>query len=100
MIEQRHLLREPLREKYQQLQDVESFLVENTDFCSKKGQTYSGLIAMFANRMTNLRQLIGYDLLIPLNMLDRNADEFVYLVHRWQLNAGSILSSIDNKQSL
>ncbi|AXT31497.1 DUF2982 domain-containing protein [Pseudoalteromonas tunicata] len=100
LIEQRHLLRESLREKYQQIQDVESFLVENTDFCSQKGQVYSGLIAMFANRMINLRQLIGYDLLIPLNMLDRNADQFVYLIHRWQLNAESILSPVSDELSL
>ena len=93
LLEQRHFVREALMRQAQEVNDLESYLIEDSLFISDSGVKYSGLIAMFANRMINLRQLIGYDLLIPLNMLDRTPEEFVYLFNRWQRDPNSILST-------
>ncbi|MBE0363166.1 hypothetical protein PULV_a0807 [Pseudoalteromonas ulvae UL12] len=93
LIEQRHFVREALMVKAQEMDDLESYLIEESLFIAADGAKYCGLIAMFANRMINLRQLIGYDLLIPLNMLDRAPEEFVYLLNRWQRDPKSIMSA-------
>jgi len=42
-------------------------LLEESRFRSPSGQQYDGVIAMLGNRMARLRDLLGYDLLVPDN---------------------------------
>lgn len=65
-------------------------LFEESHYRSGEGQEYEGVIAMLANRMTRLRTLIGYDLLVPVSSLDREPDDFVRLLHQYQLESNLI----------
>ncbi|MED7773059.1 DUF2982 domain-containing protein [Aeromonas dhakensis] len=65
-------------------------LLEESHFRSPSGQRYEGGIAMLANRMTRLRDLLGYDLLVPDNSLDRDPAEFVRLLHQYQRESNLI----------
>lgn len=65
-------------------------LLEESHFRSSSGQRYEGVIAMLANRMTRLRDLLGYDLLVPDNSLDRDPAEFVRLLHQYQRESNLI----------
>lgn len=65
-------------------------LLEESRFCSPSGQRYEGVIAMLGNRMNRLRELLGYDLLVPDNSLDRHPTEFVRLLHHYQRESNLI----------
>ncbi|MDM5129634.1 DUF2982 domain-containing protein [Aeromonas piscicola] len=65
-------------------------LLEESHFRSPSGQRYEGVIAMLANRMTRLRDLLGYDLLVPDNSLDRDPAEFVRLLLQYQRESNLI----------
>lgn len=58
-------------------------LLEESRFCSPDGQHYEGVLAMLAQRMSRLRQLLGYDLLIPVGSLDREPDAFIKLLRHY-----------------
>lgn len=55
-------------------------LIENDRFKNIDGKIITGIPAMLANRMTKLRQRLGYDLYISVSELDRTTDEFVALL--------------------
>ena len=59
-------------------------LLEESRFRSPSGQQYDGVIAMLGNRMARLRDLLGYDLLVPDNSLDRPPADFVHLLNQYQ----------------
>jgi hypothetical protein len=59
-------------------------LLENDYFKDDKGQEYKGIQAMFANRMTKLRQRLGYDVFVSSTELDRSGAEFVILLNKCQ----------------
>lgn len=65
-------------------------LLEESRFRSPSGQRYEGVIAMLGNRMIRLRDLLGYDLLVPDNSLDRPPAEFVRLLHQYQRESNLI----------
>jgi len=64
------------------LQGIDS--LEESEFCSPEGLRYDGALAMLAQRMTRMRHLLGYDLLIPINSLDRDPDAFLKLLRHYQ----------------
>lgn len=59
-------------------------LIEDDKFKDTDGQVYNGVLAMFANRMTKLRDRLGYDLYINSAELDRENTEFVQLLRDCQ----------------
>lgn len=59
-------------------------LIEDDRYKDKAGNQYKGIQAMFANRMTRVRSLLGYDLYIPASDLDRSKEEFVNLLKQCQ----------------
>lgn len=65
-------------------------LLEESRFCSPSGQRYEGVIAMLGNRMARLRDLLGYDLLVPDNSLDRSPEDFVHLLQQYQRESNLI----------
>lgn len=62
-------------------------LLEESQFCSPNGQHYEGVLAMLARRMSRMRQLLGYDLLIPVGSLDREPDAFIKLLRHYRHEA-------------
>ncbi|MGL6516388.1 DUF2982 domain-containing protein [Aeromonas caviae] len=65
-------------------------LLEESRFSSPSGQRYEGVIAMLGNRMARLRDLLGYDLLVPDNSLDRSPEDFVHLLQQYQRESNLI----------
>ncbi|MCV2886448.1 DUF2982 domain-containing protein [Aestuariibacter sp. AA17] len=59
-------------------------LIENDTFKFADGRVITGIKAMFANRMRNLRERLGYDIFISSAELDRSKDEFVSLLRQCQ----------------
>lgn len=86
--EQRGLLIQTFKEKYKEgsasLEQYSDYLVEDTAYTSESGRQYTGLQAMFVNRMKRLRDGLGYDLYINSTELDRSAEAFVKLLKECQ----------------
>ena len=59
-------------------------LIENDQFKLPDGKVITGIKAMFANRMVNLRNQLGYDLFIATTELDRSKEEFIELLRQCQ----------------
>ncbi|WP_051275614.1 DUF2982 domain-containing protein [Aestuariibacter salexigens] len=59
-------------------------LIESDRFKLSDGTAIRGIKAMLANRMTKLREQLGYDLYISASELDRQAGEFVQLLRDCQ----------------
>ncbi|MDU0353680.1 DUF2982 domain-containing protein [Paraglaciecola aquimarina] len=83
------------------LMEQRSLLLHSTDNCSSGscygedlleddyykticGREYKGVQAMFANRMSKLRERLGYDIYISASDLDRSEIDFVNLLKRCQ----------------
>lgn len=65
-------------------------LLEDSRFRSPSGQRYEGVVAMLGNRMARLRDLLGYDLLVPDNSLDRAPAEFIRLLNQYRRESNLI----------
>lgn len=59
-------------------------LFESDYFKAQSGKYYTGLIAMYANRMASLRKLTGYDLLIDYQSLDRPKEQVIQLLKTYK----------------
>ncbi|MCY7295325.1 DUF2982 domain-containing protein [Alteromonas sp. a30] len=93
LVEQRALLVQTFKEQYKagdaSLDQYSDYLIEDTAFTSEKGRKYTGLQAMFANRMQRLREGLGYDIYISVTELDRSADAFVGLLKQCHSSSNS-----------
>jgi hypothetical protein len=83
LTEQRPLLAMALRHGAISRHHLQDWLVEDSHYRSVGGHDYQGLAAMLGNRMTHLRELYGYDLLVHESNLDREAPEFIILLRRY-----------------
>lgn len=89
LMEQRPLL------QYAQSQDCATGncysdnLIEDDRYRLDDGKVVTGVTAMLANRMTKLRQALGYDLFIPATELDRPIAEFVTLLRQCKAKVDS-----------
>lgn len=61
----------------------EDLVLDSTPYVDAKGNQYTGLQAMLANRMQYQREFFGYDVFIAEQDLDRSAEEFVGLARRY-----------------
>ncbi len=82
LLSQRALLYLGACQKQQQTK-FEDMVLDSTQYRENKNKSYSGLMAMLANRMTYQRQYFDYDIFISANDLDRSAEEFVGLARRY-----------------
>ncbi|RJX68399.1 DUF2982 domain-containing protein [Vibrio sinensis] len=82
LLSQRALLYLGLKQSKENRQ-FEDIVLDTTPYKNRKGETFSGLQAMLANRMSYQRLYMGYDLFISANDLDRPIDEFVGLTRRY-----------------
>ncbi|WP_105166848.1 DUF2982 domain-containing protein [Pseudoalteromonas sp. T1lg23B] len=94
LIEQRYIFLQAVKIYCKNGNCPPEWLVEPSDYRSASGNVYTGLIAMFANRMHNLKALTGYDLLLPANVLDRDIWHFSTLLNRWKLNPDEVVGSL------
>lgn len=69
-------------------------LFEPGDYRSDQGHHYHGAVAMLAHRMARLRILLGLDLLLPEESLDRPAADFLHLLCHYLHEARSEASQI------
>ncbi|MCC5855701.1 MAG: DUF2982 domain-containing protein [Idiomarina sp.] len=76
MMEQRQILLTALRSEKPEHRDYQEYFDVPFRWKSETGVVYEGVLASFALRMTHLRELLGYDLFISENALDRPAHEF------------------------
>lgn len=58
--------------------------LDDTHFKLGNGEVLSGVQAMIANRMKQLRAGLGYDVFIAANELDRSPQAFIQLLHECQ----------------
>lgn len=93
LLEQRPLL---LQNKPEVLEEnVSNYganLLEDDRYSTEEGEQFTGIQAMFANRMAKLRERLGYDLYLQESELDRPATEFVALLRQCQAHALQVRS--------
>ncbi len=63
--------------------DIEDMLFDDTPYTDQAGTKYTGLLAIFANRLRYNKEILGGELLIPEEMLGMPCDEFVGLARRY-----------------
>jgi len=80
--EQRHLLAIALRRELPAQADYSDYFDIPTQYVSRKGIKYTGVKAVFATRMQQLRSLLGYDLYVNQTALDRPVEEFCQHLQR------------------
>lgn len=81
LLEQRPLLLQNKPEVMEEnVSNYGANLIENDTFTSSNKIQFKGIQAMFANRMTKLRERLGYDLFISESEIDRPVREFVDLL--------------------
>lgn len=91
--QQRALMMQALRSEMPAHRSYTDY-IEMTDFYTcENGKSYRGLLATFAVRMTLMREMLGYDIFIPQNALDRPLDEFISHLKDLQATRGLHLTS-------
>ncbi|MCG7497078.1 DUF2982 domain-containing protein [Vibrio sp. Of7-15] len=83
IVEQRILL--VMAFKYQPVDkyQLEDILFDDTPYITETGKRYTGLLAVLANRMTYQRELLGFDVYISAEELDRPIPDFIGLARRF-----------------
>lgn len=59
-------------------------IIDDVKYKCQDGSMFTGITAMFANRMRKLQQGLGYDIYLSVNDLDRGGVEFVALLRECQ----------------
>nr|WP_232313081.1 DUF2982 domain-containing protein [Enterovibrio coralii] len=67
---------------------LEDMMFDDTPYVTASGKEYKGLVAMLANRMRYTRELLGYDVFVSEDLLDRPLNDFVGLTRRYLASAG------------
>ncbi|OEF53033.1 hypothetical protein A1OW_07515 [Enterovibrio norvegicus] len=69
---------------------LEDMMFDDKPYVSPTGKTYKGLVAMLANRMAYNRELLGYDVFVSEDLLDRPLEDFVGLTRQYLASAGRL----------
>ncbi|ATC85642.1 DUF2982 domain-containing protein [Pseudoalteromonas arctica] len=93
LIEQRNLFMQVVQKHCKNGNCPSEWLIEDTQYTSHKGVSYTGLIAMFANRTKHLQLLTGYDLLLPASVLDRDIWAFSANLNKWKREPRQFIAS-------
>lgn len=94
LFEQRQLLTMALRHERPNQSDYSHYFDIPSRYLSPSGKEYKGLKASFAVRMQQLRELLGYDLYVSANALDR--DIYAFIAHLQKLQASRNQTAGDN----
>lgn len=76
LFEQRQLLTMALRHQAPDREDYTPYFDIPDSYISPNGTVYKGLIGVFGKRMEQMRELLGYDLYVSANALDRDIYDF------------------------
>jgi hypothetical protein len=87
LMEQRPLLLHNPDDKHAKGTGYSEALLERDHYKGSDGVVLKGMQAMMANRMTKLREQLGYDLFIGGAELDRSEQEFVQLLRQCHSHA-------------
>lgn len=89
IMEQRGLLLSAYRRAEEPMSSkLEDMMFDDTPYTSASGKVYKGLVAMLANRMKYTRELLGYDVFVSEDLLDRPLEDFVGLTRQYLASAG------------
>ncbi|RUO33548.1 DUF2982 domain-containing protein [Aliidiomarina sanyensis] len=91
LLEQRQLLVVALRAEKPDLEDFTPYFDVPSKYKTDSETIYDGVLASFALRMQHMRELLGYDLFISDNALDRPAEEFVNYLRELQATRSDYL---------
>ncbi|WMC12031.1 DUF2982 domain-containing protein [Oceanimonas pelagia] len=92
LTEQRPLLAMGVRYGAIDRSRLHDWLIEDNHYRSAAGRHYQGLAAMLGHRMSHLRELYGYDLLVHESSLDRDTRDFVQLLRHYLAERAAPLS--------
>ncbi|WP_462152283.1 DUF2982 domain-containing protein [Pseudoalteromonas xiamenensis] len=98
LIEQRHIFLQAVKMHCENGNCPEDWLIEDSAYCSPSGKKYSGLLAMFGNRMAHFKLATGYDLMLMETVLDRDIWRFANLLNHWKRDPERVLNQL--QQSL
>lgn len=84
LIEQRNLFMQAVQKHCKNGNCPSEWLIEETQYTSPKGFSYTGLIAMFAKRAKLLELLTGYNLLLPASVLETDIWSFSADLNKWK----------------
>ena len=96
LFEQRQLLTLALRHERPDQNDYSQYFEIHERYVSPQGQTYKGLIACFGARMEHMRGLLGYDIYVSANALDREIYEFKAHLQKLQASRNDTAASADD----
>ncbi|RCU49215.1 MULTISPECIES: DUF2982 domain-containing protein [Corallincola] len=83
LLEQRPVLMQAIKNECADGTCPSELLFEGDQFTDDQGTHYTGLLAMLGQRMQRLREMLGYDIYLPENSLDRPAEEFIVLLRKY-----------------
>ena len=63
-------------------------LLENEQYTSPMGTHFTGIKGMLGNRMVRLRNLLGYEIFVEIDQLDRNPSEFIRFINECRQAVG------------
>lgn len=84
LMEQRPLLFHDNQENCSSGSCYEESMFDESQYVLTDGRVLTGIKAMLANRMAELRKRLGYDVFIASSEIDRSADEFAALISQCQ----------------
>lgn len=94
LIEQRHIFLQAVKMRCENGNCPEEWLIEDTQFISPSGRKFSGLLAMFGNRMAHFKLATGFDLMLPESVLDRDIWRFANLLNHWKRDPERVLHQL------
>lgn len=92
LVEQRPLLLHALRKNCQTGNCYENHFLNDDNYLLPDGSRLTGINAMFAHRMAQLRQHYGFDLMVAASDLDREPERFVTLLRDCQSHSVEVSS--------
>ncbi|WP_407332976.1 DUF2982 domain-containing protein [Enterovibrio sp. 27052020O] len=78
---------------------LEDMMFDDTPYVGASGKVYKGLVAMLANRMKYTRELLGFDVFVSEDLLDRPLEDFVGLTRQYLASAGRIPADTTDKEN-
>jgi len=90
LFEQRQLLTMALRHQAPDRADYTPYFDIPDSYISPNGTVYKGLIGVFGKRMEQMRELLGYDLYVSANALDRDIYDFKAHLQKLQASRSDV----------
>ncbi|MBQ4833965.1 DUF2982 domain-containing protein [Pseudoalteromonas sp. MMG010] len=98
LIEQRNLFLQIAQKNCKIGNCPSKWLIEESNYKSKAGYKYSGLLAMFANRTALIKEFTGYDLLLLASELDTDVCDVSNRLNKWKYNPQQFIK-LNTKQT-